>query len=263
MPHLQLNQTDIYYETTGEGEPLLLIHGLGSSSRDWEAQVAFFAPHYQVIALDVRGHGRSGKPPGPYSMALFAADTAALLHALGRGPAHIVGLSLGGMIAFQLAVSYPELVKSLVIINSAPAVVPRTLQERWQVWQRLAVLRVLGMRGIGQLLSKRLFPQPEYAAVREQFVARWVENDQRAYTDAMRAIIDWSVADQIHTIQAPTLVVAAEFDYTPVATKEAYVAHIPHGRLVVIPNSRHATPADQPEALNRAMAGFWEGLGKD
>ncbi|MBK8432837.1 MAG: alpha/beta fold hydrolase [Chloroflexi bacterium] len=260
MPHLQVNHTEIYYETAGEGEPLLLLHGLGSTSRDWAEQIAFLSQNYHVIALDVRGHGRSAKPNGPYSIPLFADDTAALLRALGHTSAHIVGLSMGGMIGFQLAVSQPALVKSLVIINSGPEVIARTFQEKWAIFQRFLIVRLMGMRGMGQMLGKRLFPLPEQHAIQAQFVERWAENDKRAYTEAMRAIVGWSVAAQIHTIQCPVLVVAAEHDYTPLAAKEAYVANLPHAQLLVIPNSRHATSADQPEALNNAIATFLASL---
>jgi pimeloyl-ACP methyl ester carboxylesterase len=154
MPLLNLDDIDLYYEITGDGEPLLFIHGLGSSCRDWEQQVRFFARRYKVIVFDVRGHGKSGKPPGPYSMPLFAMDTAKMLQALGVGPAHIVGISMGGMIAFQLAVSYPELVRSLVIVNSSPEFTVRTLKQRVQVWQRFLIVRLLGMRKMGKVLSQ-------------------------------------------------------------------------------------------------------------
>ncbi len=82
MPTIHINAIDTYYEVTGEGEPLLLIHGLGSSLRNWELQVDYFAEKYRVITYDLRGHGRSSKPPGPYSMRGFAEDAAALLSAL-------------------------------------------------------------------------------------------------------------------------------------------------------------------------------------
>ena len=79
MPTLQSNKINLYYEVTGEGQPLLFSHGLGSSARDWELQVGEFSKNYQVITIDLRGHGRSDKPAGPYSMSMFAADTGGCL----------------------------------------------------------------------------------------------------------------------------------------------------------------------------------------
>ncbi len=84
MPKIRVNNVELYYETAGEGEPLLLLHGLGSSVRDWERQIPEMAQSYRVIACDVCGHGRSEKPPGPYSMPQFARDTADLLHGARR-----------------------------------------------------------------------------------------------------------------------------------------------------------------------------------
>jgi pimeloyl-ACP methyl ester carboxylesterase len=256
MPTLPIGDVDLYYETAGQGPPILFVPGLGSSSRDWELQVACFSKHYQVVTFDVRGHGRSDKPPGPYSIPLFAADTAALIKALHIAPAHVVGLSLGGMIAFQLAVTTPELVRSLVIVNSGPEFLLQGLKARLGGLQRLLIVRLLGMRKMGEVLSKRLLPKPEHAPLREIFVERWAENDKRAYLDAMRAVLGWSVSDRLGTIRCPTLVIAADEDYTPVSFKEAYVAQIPQAELVVIADARHATPVERPEAFNDALLAF-------
>ena len=110
MPKVHVNDIALYYEIAGQGQPVLLIHGLGSSTRDWEYQTTAFSTHYRVVALDVRGHGQSDKPPGPYSIPLFTSDTAELMRSLELGPSHIVGISMGGMIAFQLAIDTPDLV---------------------------------------------------------------------------------------------------------------------------------------------------------
>lgn len=256
MPKLYVDDIDLYYEIVGQGQPILFIHGLGSSGRDWELQVAFFAKHYRVVTFDVRGHGQSDKPPGPYSVPLFAADTAGLITSLGIAPAHVVGISMGGMVALQLAVSTPDLVKSLVIVNSGPELILRTFKERLAGLQRLLVARLLGMRKMGQVLSKRLFPREEHQELRRMFVERWAENDKRAYIDSMRAIVGWSVADHLGTIGCPTLVIAADEDYTPVSLKEAYVAKMPQAELVVIADSRHATPVERPEQFNEALMAF-------
>ena len=256
MTVLELDDIDLYYETRGDGEPLLLIHGLGSSTRDWEHQVEYFARHYQVIVFDARGHGRSGKPPGPYSMALFATDVARLLQALDAHPAHVVGISMGGMIAFELALNHAELAKSLVIVNSGPEFVVDSFKQRLQVWQRFLILRLLGMRKIGQVLGQRLFPKAEQAPLRSVFVERWATNDPGAYREAMRAIIGWSVADRIADIDCPTLVLASDQDYTPLADKQAWAERMANAELVVIDDARHALPMEKPEAFNAAVETF-------
>jgi len=256
MPIVRVQDIQLYYETAGQGEPLLFIHGLGSSTRDWERQVAFFSRRYQVITFDVRGHGRSDKPPGPYSVRLFAADTAALIKSLGIERVHVVGISMGGMIGFQLAIGEPNLVKSLVIVNSGPEFVTRTFKERLGVLQRLLIVRLLGMRRMGEVLGKRLFPKPEQEHLRRVLIERWAENDKRAYLASFRAIMGWSVVERLGEIGCPVLVVAADQDYTPVAFKEAYAANLPHAELAVISDSRHLTPVDRPEQFNEALLAF-------
>jgi 3-oxoadipate enol-lactonase len=260
MPHVTINSIPIHYEITGQGDPLLFIHGLGSSGRDWELQVPYFAERYQVITVDVRGHGQSGKPPGPYSVHQFAEDIAAFMEAVAIPSAHIVGISMGGMIAFQLAVNHPARVRTLTIVNSGPELVVRTWKERLQVWQRFAIVRLLGMRKMGEVLSKRLLPRdtPDEAEKRRIFVERWAENDPRAYRNAMSALIGWSISDKLHTLTMPILVIAADQDYTPVAAKEAYLAKLPAAKLVVVPDSHHALPVEHPEAFNQLLEAFLE-----
>lgn len=256
MSTLRIGDIELYYEITGQGQPLIFIHGLGSSARDWELQVAFFSRDFQVVTYDVRGHGRSDKPPGPYSVQLFADDTAELIRSLGIAPAHVVGISMGGMIAFQLAVDAPELVRSLVIVNSAPELIFHSIRDRLQFSQRLLIVRMLGMRQMGAVLSARLFPKPDHQELRRTLVERWAQNDKRAYLDSLRALVGWSVSEGLGDIETPTLVIAADEDYTPVSAKEAYVWKMPHSELVVITDSRHATPAEQPEAFNSTVAEF-------
>ena len=135
MPYISLPNLKLYYEVTGYGLPLLMIHGLGSNSRDWEKQVNPFAQKYQVITLDLRGHGCSDKPPGPYSVKMFAEDTAGLMRELGLVPSHVVGISMGGMVAFELAVHFPELLRSLTVVNSYPEMRVETFYEHLQVWR--------------------------------------------------------------------------------------------------------------------------------
>jgi pimeloyl-ACP methyl ester carboxylesterase len=256
MLKAHVNDIDLYYESTGQGQPVLLIHGLGSSTRDWELQTPAFSTLYQVVALDVRGHGQSDKPPGPYSIPLFTADTTELMRSLDLGPSHIVGISMGGMIAFQLAIDTPDLVKSLVIVNSGPELIIRNLQDRLNVLQRSLLVRIFGMRKIGEFLSSRLFPKPEQEPLRQMFIERWAENDRRAYMDSMRGALGWSVSDSLHTIMCPTLVVASDEDYTPISAKKAYVEKLPRGELVVIEDARHAVTAERPEDFNKVVLDF-------
>lgn len=256
MPRRQIRGAELHYESQGHGPPLLFIHGLGSSTWDWEAQLAYFSPRFHVVAFDVRGHGRSDKPPGSYSILGFAADTAELIRLLCLGPTHVVGLSMGGMIAFQLAVSAPELVQSLVIVNSGPEFILRTLRARLQIVQRKLIVRLLGMRQMGKVLGKRLFPKPEQAELRQLFIDRWAENDPRAYLDALRALIGWTVADHLDAIHCPTLVITSDQDYTPIAVKETYVARMPQAELAIIRDARHMLPLERPDAFNQVLMEF-------
>ena len=182
-----------------------------------------FASRYQTIVVDLRGHGQSDKPAGPYSMPMFAADVIALLDHLNINEVHIVGLSMGGMVAFELALAIPDRTLSMTIVNSGPAVVPRTLKERWFLWQRRLLVKFADMRKIGEVLAPRLLPHPEREADRQYVIEQWAKNDKAAYTHSFNAIVGWSVAERIGEIHCPSLIIASDNDYTPVAVKEAYL----------------------------------------
>jgi 3-oxoadipate enol-lactonase len=256
----------LFYEDAGCGEPILLLHGLGGSAADWVPQIEALAPRYRAIAiaLDVRGSGRSRdlrRPGGPFSVRQFSDDAARLLNHLGAVPAHVVGLSLGGMIAFQLAVDHPRCVCSLAIVNSLPAVVLRTRSQRLTLWLRLGVARWFGPAGMARLRVRRLFPRPEQAPLRRRFLENMARNEKRAYVASQRAVVGWSVLDRIGAIEAPVLVVASERDYWPVAVKEAYARRMQRAEVAVVAGAGHALPIESPERFNRMLVAFLDRQG--
>ncbi len=256
MSYFDNDGCQLHYEEYGHGAPVLLVHGLGSSTRDWEYQIPELARHYRVIALDVRGHGRSDKPRERYSIRGFAEDVAALIEHLQLAPVHLVGISMGGMIGFQLGVDHPELLKSLCIVNSGPEVKAKRPREYIEIAKRWSLSRLLSLDPIAKALGKLLFPKPEQAELRQKILQRWPQNDKRAYLASLDAIIGWGVRERLARISCPTLVITADRDYTPVAQKQAYVDELPNARLLVIEDSRHATPLDQPEHFNSSLLAF-------
>jgi 3-oxoadipate enol-lactonase len=256
MPLKRINDIDVYYEDSGEGEPLLFIHGLGSSTRDWELQVPVFSEHYRVITVDLRGHGQTSKSKEPYSIKLFADDTVQLLDELHALPAHIVGLSLGGIVAFQIAVDDPAKVKSLTIVNSCPEMVIHTFHEWAEFWRRIVIIQLLGMRRLAAFLCDRLFPEPHQEDVRCEAIERLAANDKRAYINTLRAISGWSVMDRLDNITCPTVIMSGDMDFLPMPTKESCVSRIANSELTIIDNSRHVTPVDQPEKFNSVLNTF-------
>ncbi len=256
MPHFIHNGQRLHYTDEGTGEPVILLHGLGSSTRDWEYQVPPLLDHYRVICLDMRGHGQSDKPPSGYSIKTFADDTWALIEHLQLRRPHIVGISMGGMIAFQLATDHPEVPASLTIINSAPEVKPRRVSEYLMAARRLLLAHAFPLGVTAKALGKVLFPKPEQSDLRETFQQRWCENQRGPYLASLRAIIGWGVSEHLDRICCPVLVVAGDGDYTPVEHKRAYVGRLGDARLEIIADSRHASPIDQIETFNTLLLDF-------
>ena len=261
MPTFRLPDAELHYQEAGTGPPLVLLHGLGGSGADWAPQVAAFRDRYRVIAPDARGCGRSlglAAPHGPFTIAQLARDLLALLDHLGAGPAHVLGWSMGGMIAFQLAVDAPARVASLVIVNSGPDWRPRTPLQRLALTSRGLVTGLLGPGAMARVLAPRLFPGPGQGGLRRAYVERLGQNHRRTYSALLHAILGWSVADRLASLEMPTLAVASDGDYTSVASKEAWVRQLPRGRLVVVEQARHALPLEAPERLNQVLSAFLE-----
>ena len=266
MPFLRVRDVRLYYEThespgsAAHRPPLLLLHGLGSSTRDWQAQIDAFSQHRCVVVLDLRGHGRSEKPPGPYSLPLFAGDVADLLRQLGLGTetggVHVAGLSMGGMVALQLALDAPALVRSLVVVNSGVDYRARTPRQQRLLWQRRLAFRLLSMRRVGKILGRRLFP--ERPDLQQEMADRWAQNDPGAYRATFEAIMNWSVRARLPEIEAPTLVVAADGDYLPLSTYRTYTHRLPEARLAILKGARHAAPVEDPERFNEVLRSFLE-----
>ena len=244
----------------GQGEPLLFIHGLGSSIRDWENQIPYFAERYRVVALDLRGHGKSDKPPGPYSSKLYANDIAELIGHLDSGPAHVVGLSLGGFVACQLAVDHGDLVRTLVVVNSVPDLPRGTFRDRLRIRStvllRQLIVRFLGMPALGRFLGRKLFPRAGQEKLRQTFIERWAENDKHAYLSSLATVPTWNLGNKLGSITCPTCLVSGEHDFFPLELKEAYAGRMPDARLIVIQDSGHFTPMDEPERFNEAVMEF-------
>ena len=254
MPFHSIDGAQIHVDAHGTGAPLLFIHGLGSSGRDWEPQVPYFSARYQTLTCDLRGHGRSSRPPGPYSIEQFARDVLVVLRQRDALPAHVVGLSMGGMVALELAAHNPERLRSLTVVNSSVDVRLQTWRDVWFYVTRRVAVQILGMERVGQLIAQRLFPNN--ARLQQTFVERWRWNDKAAYLHSVDAIMGWSVADRLPRITVPTLMVSAEHDYTPVAAKNRAVAHLPNAELAVVEGTRHALPAERPDAFNALLEDF-------
>ena len=250
--------SSLYYELHGAQRApcVLLIHGLGSSALDWEHQIDALTARYRVLAVDLRGHGRSPRR-GPITMPGLAADLAALLRRLEIAQVYAVGISLGSGVAFQLALDHPALVAGVIAINGGPEGPSSDNPEhRAAIDWRTETVRGQGMHGLGIALADRLFPGDGFAQTRAVFAQRWNQNDPELYLEAFRAIIDWSVRDRLSTLQVPCGVISADNDYTPIAFKQAYLRELRDAELVVIERSGHMSTHDQPAALNAAILRF-------
>jgi pimeloyl-ACP methyl ester carboxylesterase len=247
----------IYWDEQGQGPPVLLIMGLGWTSVMWYRTRPVLAARYRTVAFDNRGVGRSDVPPGPYSIALMASDAAAVLDAAGIQRAHIFGVSMGGMIAQEFVLQYPERVDAL-ILGCTAAGGPRAVQADSEV------LLALFRRGLtpdeyAQITNPFIYhASTPHERIEEDMVLRkkWYPTEV-GYLGQLQAIMSWEAYTRLAKIAAPTLVMHGETDRLIPAANSALIAErIPGAKLVVIPKASHVFATDQPQAANQAIMEF-------
>ncbi len=242
----------IHYLERGRGEPLLLIHGLGSSGADWALQVAMLETRFRVIVPDLPGSGHSAPLPRGSSIEELAAGLWALLDHLRESRVNIVGFSLGGAVGLEMALQRPAGVRRLALINSLASYRLDHWRKWWEASLTLILVPLLGMRRAARLTANRLFPMPWQRNLRERATAVVGAVPARIYLATARALMGWTAIDRLHRLRSKTLLIAAEKDYTPLDEKRALAPRL-GAQLAVVRGSRHGTPFDSVRATNAML----------
>lgn len=207
MPTVQVNDIQMYYELRGKGHPLVLIPGMTLDVSEVEPIIRWFAERYRVLAFDNRGAGRTDKPDIPYTIAMMANDTAGLVDAVGIERANVLGISMGGRIALELALAQPERVERLALVSTSARVPPRG----WR-FRALSLLSSVPM-------FQGKYPQPRYAFVRQR-----------------DASTNYNCTARLSEIQAPTLIMHGKNDRTaPLELAEEMQRGIRGSKLLPFP----------------------------
>lgn len=251
----------IAYDRFGrrDGEPVLLVMGLGADSRGWALQRLAFGRRFHCFAPDNRGVGRSDRPPGPYDLAQMAEDAVAVLDAEGVERAHVVGASMGGVIAQIIAVLHPERVGSLTLACTGCRHHEwrRELLAGWAETVRARGMGALGGEGLTWLVGPRL--QRRFGVWINLLARVVLQADPESFAaqvDAILAAPD-ALRDELHRIDAPTLVITGSQDLlTPIGDAEELAELIPGSRLVEVRGAAHGLMAEAPRAFNRAVLDF-------
>ncbi len=255
LPYADLNGARLRYLDRGNGPCLLLVHGLGASHTDWQKQFDFFARVFRVIVPDLRGHGDS-ESEGPYNVDRLATDLAQLMDVLKIGAFFVIGHSMGGAVAMQLALYKPERVMKLVLADTLPSFVPNTLRKRLMLWTRLATMRLLGPEAIAKRMAQQMFPNPEQEALRELLLLRTNRTPKKVYLTLLKSLSKWTVADRLSWLTMPVFVVVGELDYFLPEEAQAFADTLPDGRCRIIEGAHHHLPLEKPEDFNRITMDF-------
>jgi 3-oxoadipate enol-lactonase len=252
MPYFREDDLSIHYLVRGRGEPILLIHGLGSSGADWAFQVAALEQHFRIIVPDLPGSGHSPPPRSEYTIGGFAGALWKLMDHLKIRTPDIIGFSLGGAVALEMATLRPECVPKLGLINSLATYQPRDVRKWLETYVSATVVRLLGMPRAGCWMAARLFPEPWQRAMREHAARAMGSVPANSYLGTGLALARWAILDRIDRLKCRILLIAAENDFTPLAEKQDLAARL-KAELVVVRGSRHGTPFDSVQVTNASL----------
>ncbi len=266
MPKIKVNGAELYYEETGSGpETIVFSHGLLWSCRMFDKQVAALKDRYRVITYDHRGQGQSQVTDSGYDMETLFEDATALIKALNAAPCHFAGLSMGGFMGMRLAARRPELLKSLILIETSSDPEP---VENIPKYNRLNMIaRWLGLRLVTKpvmaiMFSRTFLNDPARAADREYWKQQLINNHRIGITRATRGVITRQpVYDELDRIKCPTLILVGDEDVATVPAKSERIhAKISGSKLVIIPHAGHTSSVEEPDAVNREIIKFLDGL---
>lgn len=255
------NGVDLWVEQEGEGDDVLFISGLADEGACWVDQVAGLKDRYRVTTFDNRGVGRSATPDGPFRITDFASDTLALMDALGLERPHVVGSSMGGAIAQELALANPARVNSLVL-NGTWCRGDRFLHEIFRSWM-WAAERAEGIRDFLVAVNLWCFaPRIWNEGIMDGWLAAAEASPYAQSVDAFcrsaQALLHHDTADRIGQLAVPTLVTVGELDLVlPPRFSREIADRIQGARLTVVPGAGHQPFQELPEDYNRLLVGFW------
>ena len=247
------------YRLEGEGPLLALIHGVGSRLESWDDVLESLDGGFRILRHDLRGLGESTKVKGRYELSDFVDDFVALLDHLGIDACHVVGHSLGGLVAQGIAISHPNRVHKLVL---SAAVAGRNEEEKARVMTRLRTVEN-GIAGDHFRKSLDRWFTPEFRAAHPERIAAMeqqnLSNDPACYAAAYRVLAETDLADELHRITAETLVTTGEFDIGSNPRMAALMhERIAGSKLMVLPGLRHSVLAEAPEVVAGLIHDFLE-----
>lgn len=253
--------TGTSYLVTGQGHPVVLIHGVGLNKEMWGGQIVGLAPHYQVIAYDMLGHGASPRPASETGLLGYAEQLRDLLDHLRIDQATVIGFSMGGLVARAFALHFPDRIAGLVALNS---VFNRSPEQRASVIARTSQAAEHGPDANAAEALSRWFSREYQAANPAQMAAirqKLASNDPQGYltTYKLFATQDMYRAEDLAQIKVPTLVATGELDpgSTPEMARQL-AQRIPGAEAVILAEQRHMMPVESPRLVNQVLLEFLE-----
>ncbi len=259
MPKSTVNGLQLYYEVHGDsGEPLVLVHGYTGDISDWRHQFEEFAPTHRVLAMDLRGHGKSEAPSdrSSYTIEQMADDVEPLVDEVGFERYHLVGHSMGGAIVQEIALRSPQKLLSLTLHDTSFKFIMAAdpVMDEWRR-KRMALAETQGMAAAAEL-EPAAPPAPHMPKGRlEETKVRLANMSLDAFVGAWQGLVDWEgTQDRASAISMPTLIIYGDQDAQGLIMASGMLAEwIPNATVEVIPETAHSPQWERPDLFNRAL----------
>jgi len=250
----------------GEGDAVLWLQGLNAPAAAWAVQLAHFAQSFRSLAPDARGVGQSDAPPGPYTARQLAADAVAVLDAAGVGRAHVVGLSLGGAVAQELALGHPARVRSLALLSTFAAQPPRAraLLEAWRALYPVAISdprlrKAWELQAYSWLFTDRFWRSEANVRAALRFASTQPPQTAQGFVGQVDAALSHDSRDRLAGLDVPTLVIHGALDQLSVKENGEELARLIRGtELLILPEVGHAVNLEGQRAVNGALRALWK-----
>lgn len=259
MPYLNIDNVQIYYEVHGSGPPLLLINGITADTRQWKPLIDRLKEDFQMISFDMRCSGKSDKPTKAMSIEQHAHDAATLIKHLGYKKIHVLGFSMGGMVAQQMALLYPNIIDRLVFLSTAPSLSgPHPISsEAYQMMHAKEFSTELLHTIYQTIFGPRYRKSVSVKAYIQTKLADDNPQSPEAYWNQLQALKKHDFVNRMGQIIHPALVIAGNCDtLIPPENSSWLCDHLPHAKLKLFDDVGHMIPLECPETLAKTVKQF-------
>ena len=263
MPTININNSNINFEEEGSGETIVFAHSMLFNLRMFDNQVDHLKDDFRCVRFDFRGQGKSEVAESGYDLDSLTDDVAKLIESLHCNPCHFVGFSMGGMVGMKLAVEHPNLVKSLILIDTSSEIQDDMIRNRAMLWVAKYIgIKVLANKIVSMFFSSNFLKDKKNKPVVKLYKKYFLANDPKGIVKTVKGVLFRKrFTESLGSVTQPTMIIVGENDELTDSKKSKILKeNIKQSQLEIIPRAGHLAPVEEPELVNRIIRNFISNL---